>query len=247
MRIEKKLRHNLECEIERLMEIANAEQEKERVSETLSSALLYWRFRHRKGKPPTRSGCFRLLRGQTEELRTLLDSWMESGNDYGKWKDRHPKLFSQLENTVNSTYYSLQELNGEPITARSYVLVDEPERSFCTYDLHWLFLNLLRNPLRNDIAKCDRCGKWFLNCSGHRNKRFCRRRCAVLDAVTRSVKQRRKRERLAKLKRAQVTIRDWTHGRGADWKQWVSARTGLSEKFLTRALNRGELESPAGI
>jgi hypothetical protein len=247
MRIDKELRHRFEHEIERLIEIANGEREEERVYETLGSARLYWKFRRRKGKPPTRGECFSLLRNQTQEAQTLLDSWMESGHEYGKWKAQYPKLFVQVEGTVSDTYYSLDELNDEPITTRLYVLGKEPARSFCVYDLNWLFLNLLQNPLRNDLAKCDRCREWFLNRSGHRNKRFCRRRCAVLDSVTRWVKQRRERERHEKVKRAQAAIRDWTRDKGDDWKAWVSKRTCLSEKFLTRALNRGELKSPAGI
>jgi hypothetical protein len=246
MRIEKELRRHFEHEIERLMDIANGEREVERVSETLSSARLYWKFGHGKGKPPTKKGCFWLLREQSEKAQTLLASWMELDKHYIKWKGQHPKLFGQLERTVNDTYYALDELRDEPITARLYVLGKKPAHAFCVYDLHWLFLNVLRNPLRNDIANCDRCGKWFLNRSGHRNKRFCQRRCAVLDAVTRSVKQRRERTRQEKLKRARAAIREWTGGKSDDWKQRVSVQTGLSAKFLTRALNQGDLKSPAG-
>ena len=115
-------------------------------------------------------------------------------------------------------------------------------QAIATFRSHWFFLHVLRNPLRVDISICDRCNRLFLNCSGHRNKRFCNRRCAVLAASTRLVKKKRQEERDEKLILAQSALANWNPRKGTDWKQWTSDQTKLSKTFLTRAFKRKELK-----
>jgi len=254
MRMTEELRLSLEHEIQRLLDIANGERESERVDAAVKLAR---NCRPRKGITTTRSSCLEAVREQAQHARTLLKSWVDSERNYSCWNANNQALFTQVMATVADTSYTLAPNFGddeedEPALTRGYSLHNsrgwerDPVGRLCRFQVHWSFVDLLRNLLRDDVAACDRCGKWYLNRSGHRNKRFCQRRCAVLDSVTRSVRKRRKQNREEKLRRARAAIRDCRPGRG-DWRLGISKQTGLNVKFLTRALNRGDLKPPAGI
>jgi hypothetical protein len=257
MIIERTLRGAFEAEISRLLDIANGEREKERAEADYEQAVKMWRLSHRRSKTrPTLAACRNIIRVQREEIHQLLQAWDRVGRDYRRWKVEQPDQFKIIRCTVQDTRHAFDpsrhnEPEQEPTLVRLYEfgqlsamgVIREQGR----YANHWRFVELLRNPLRADIRVCDRCGRWFLNQSGHRNKRFCARRCAVLNAVTRSVKKRREKNRSDKLQRARRAIRDWTPRVGSDWKDWTAKRTGLSSKFITRAVNRGELRLPAGF
>jgi hypothetical protein len=184
-------------------------------------------------------------------LRNYLDTWLECGRSFVSWRQRHPDLHREVCGSCQWFRYHLdfpQHRGQEPPDEACFkpVLIGEPP-DLPRVLAGWEFANVLVSPLHRDVGSCDRCKRYFLNVSGHRNKLYCGRRCAALESATRATRRRLDRERQEKLKRARAAVRDWTHGKGADWKQWVSRRTGLSAKFLTRALNRGELKPPAGI
>lgn len=253
----KDVRRRFEREILSLLEIANGDKEGERVSEMLKMARQIWKIRKTKGRSeasPTLEECRKLFRAQVAEAKTLLEAWMTAGRSYSSWKAQHSSVWNRVDETVSNTEYALvdppdSEWPDEPEITRSYRLQTDAYgviRYMGIFNVHWGFVDLVMNPLRGEVSVCDRCGRWFLNCSGHRNKRFCARRCAVLSSVTRSLKKRREEERQSKIRLAQENLKDWTPSRG-DWKEWTAGDTGLSKKFLTRALNRGDLKPPAGV
>jgi hypothetical protein len=48
-----------------------------------------------------------------------------------------------------------------------------------------------------------------------------------------------------KLNRAQSAAHKWTTAKTpGNWKEWVSAQTDISVRWLSRAVNRGELREP---
>jgi len=60
-----------------------------------------------------------------------------------------------------------------------------------------------------------------------------------------ATRKRREAERAENLLIAQRGIEEWATVRTRDpWKQWVSAQTKITPKWLTRAVNRGELRPP---
>src|SRR5262249_8297304 len=138
---------------------------------------------------PSRKTCLEAVREQRSRVCALLKTWVESMRDYQNWRTGNAKLYERIAATVSATSSSLWESDDAdeaPEFNRQYEFRSDILEEFCAFEAHWAFIDVLRNPLRNDIASCDRCGSWFLNRSGHRNKRFCKRRCAVLSAVTRS-------------------------------------------------------------
>jgi hypothetical protein len=102
------------------------------------------------------------------------------------------------------------------------------------------------NPEWDKLAgPCARCKRYYLKKRASQ-KVYCSRGCG--NATTAVV---RTRERLAweheeKLRRAQAVMRKWTTARtGDDWKVFVSERQpDITPKFLTRAVNKGELKPP---
>jgi hypothetical protein len=115
----------------------------------------------------------------------------------------------------------------------------------------WYFLDLLLNPFRELLAgPCERCGRYFLNASGHMNKRWCSQRCKE-GAKKRAM---RTRELAIKLSRAVVEIRILasTSARRlppfrGDWKREVARRIGVTPKWLTRYINQKELSVPKAL
>jgi hypothetical protein len=107
-----------------------------------------------------------------------------------------------------------------------------------------LFVILLRSNL--SIGKCDlvRCQRYFINASGERSKRCCTRKHAGALATER----RRARQHAASIARAAEAIEEWERKKPSrDWKSWVVRRTQLTSNFLTRGINRGELQAPKSV
>lgn len=100
-----------------------------------------------------------------------------------------------------------------------------------------------RSKLADKPCQRTKCGRWFIKLRPR--QKCCSRRCtAVVQSHDRNIKQRKDahKESLAK---ARTALRQWRSGnRRSDWKTFVSARTKLSAKWLTRAINKGELKVP---
>jgi hypothetical protein len=102
------------------------------------------------------------------------------------------------------------------------------------------FSVLLTHPLRGKVcdSPCERCEEWFVKRRASQ-KRFCSRRCgAIVENTARTQKQRVKNHQ-AKLKKVRGAFRRW--GKRPDWKQKASRAAGVSVKWITRAVTKGEL------
>jgi len=92
---------------------------------------------------------------------------------------------------------------------------------------------------------CRNCGEWFVKKTMRENRMFCSQKCA--GTATKAAERERKRNK--KLERARQAIKDYPTRaacwRDLDWKQYaVQAKYGVSMKFLTVAVNQGELKPP---
>jgi len=104
------------------------------------------------------------------------------------------------------------------------------------------------NPEWDKLAgpcKWKHCGKYFL-LKGNRRTAYCSRRCCQLDAASRYTEKRLQTEHADKLQRAEEAARRWRTARTKDdWKASVSKQEpDITPKFLTRAVNKGELKTP---
>jgi len=187
-----------------------------------------------------------------EGIREYVDSWLDAGRSFREWMLRFPRLFRRLSADISEWHLSFgcdsrehafltpgaQRIGSTPSPdTPDWVTPLEAARTFTS---------LITSPLADDVRRCDRCGRYFLNRSGHRNKRFCARRCATQHTAIKATLHRRRAERERTLKRARAALRDMLPEdfRRADWKKRVARRTGLTPNWLTRAINRGDLKVP---
>lgn len=106
------------------------------------------------------------------------------------------------------------------------------------------------NPEWDKIAgPCARCKRYYLKKRASQ-KVYCSRRCGNAATAVVRTRERLAREHADKLRRAgdaaQKWAKEWRQSRTRkDWKQRVSEiEPDITTKFLTRAVNKGELKTP---
>jgi hypothetical protein len=108
-----------------------------------------------------------------------------------------------------------------------------------------LFHLLTINPLCEKLAgPCPRCDRYYIKKRASQ-KVYCSRRCGNAATAAARTSERLADERKQKLARASLAMKRWkptTTGR--DWKVWVASKTGIDPRFLTRAVNKGDLVPP---
>lgn len=114
------------------------------------------------------------------------------------------------------------------------------------------FVQFLLTESRERLAgpcKWKHCGNYFL-LKTNRRTAYCSRRCCRLDSAANYTAKRRKAAREKKLRLAGELAKKWSTARTKDdWKTWVSkqpaaVREEITPKFLTRAVNSGDLVPP---
>jgi len=113
------------------------------------------------------------------------------------------------------------------------------------------FLALLLFPGRDWLSErpCARCDRYYFRKTA-RQKVYCSRKCGKDGTAAFATRQRLAAEHELKLKVASQEAQIWASARTKDdWKTWVckrpsGRREGLTPKFLTRAVNKGELTEP---
>ena len=66
-------------------------------------------------------------------------------------------------------------------------------------------------------------------------KVYCSRRCGNAATAVARTRARIKNERKDKLTRAKAAIKEWRNAKTQEyWKRWVSQKTGIDLRFLTR-------------
>ena len=91
---------------------------------------------------------------------------------------------------------------------------------------------------------CARCHRYYIKRRASQ-KTYCSRRCGNAATATVRTAKQREHERQANLQRAQKAIQQWKRGaKGTDWKAFVSRKTKLTPKWLTRAVGRNDLKAP---
>ena len=108
------------------------------------------------------------------------------------------------------------------------------------------FVLLLINPEWKRLAgPCARCGAYYIKKRASQ-KVYCSRRCG--NAATAIIRTREQRQayHADKLHRAAEAASVWSVTPSKlDWKQWVCHKhSDITAKFLTRAVNTGELKTP---
>jgi hypothetical protein len=109
-----------------------------------------------------------------------------------------------------------------------------------------LFYSLTINPEWDRLGgPCERCTRYYVM-NTVRHKKYCSRRCSSFATATASTRKRLDWEHADKLRRARAAAQMSLKARTRlNWKQWVSRKEpDITPKWLTRAVNKGELRSP---
>lgn len=102
------------------------------------------------------------------------------------------------------------------------------------------------NPEWDKLAgPCARCGRYYLKTRDSQNV-YCSRKCGNAATAVERTRERLKQEREDKIKRAKAAIREWKRAKTQqDWKHWVSQKTSIDLRFMTRNFTKtGELKPP---
>lgn len=188
----------------------------------------------------------RMLREAPPILRRIVKAWQryrEKRFGLSRLFKANPSLRDDVSRYWRETRTALTgaEIGGGAAIA----LESEPGRTAYGEALRF-FVLLVTNPLCADLAgPCKGCDKYFVRESA-KNTDYCSSSCGSRTTAMAATKKRRDDERNDKLARASRRAREWTTMlTSLDWKQWVSrAEPDITPKFLTRAVNEGELKMP---
>ena len=189
--------------------------------------------------------CRSLNGKESEELRSglrkLVEAWQKSGPNLAKMLSEDKVLAARTRHgqthlvpTQNGHGWLIWMPTPEPCEIASWQ--DEALAQF---------MALIVNPQWFKLGgPCLRCDKYYVKKTS-RQKTYCSRRCGLIETATAATRKRRERERVRKLGQAQAVADHWVTIRTrVHWKDWVSARTKLTTKWLTRAVNKGDLKPP---
>src|SRR6185312_209802 len=107
------------------------------------------------------------------------------------------------------------------------------------------FFRLITNPKVDKFAgPCARCHKYYVKKRASQ-KVYCSRTCGNAATAVRRTREKWEREHTEKLLRARRAIQEWRRCKPADpWKDWIERKyPDITKKFLTRAVNAGELSA----
>jgi hypothetical protein len=187
----------------------------------------------------------RMLRETPSELRELVDAWLASGPNLDKFRQNHPKMWAGVSRYWQITPTQLVSADSTGGGA-AIALGSEPGRNPYEEALRF-FVWLITNPECDRLAgPCARCGAYYIRIRRSAQNKYCSRSCGTRATAFAATRKRRDEEHADKLLRAAEGAREWTTARTKkEWKPWVSGRhPGITVKFLTRAVNNGELKSP---
>lgn len=175
------------------------------------------------------------------ELQRLVQQWMNSGPNLVELFKSDPELENRLR-FGRTQLYPMHDGRGH--------LDWSPEISGTVlrpYEREALqdFMTLITNPLWKYLGgPCGRCGNYYLK-KTKRQKVYCSRTCGLKTTAASAMRQRRLREQGKRIRNAQSFVDEWSkQKRRLAWKPWVSNRTGYTVRWITRAVNSGELRPP---
>jgi hypothetical protein len=187
----------------------------------------------------------RLLQETPPILRTFVEYWQDSGRNLAKlWHDNY--LFAlevdRYWNQKPSTRLHWGPSGGTSVVS---VLADRISRTPTEEAMRFFCLLITSRNWEKLAGPCIGCGAYYWRQTA-RNIVYCSRFCATRTTAIASTQKKRRDVHIDKLQRAKAAAGQWPNRRTKlSWKQWVSKREpDISVKFLTRAVNKGELKPP---
>ncbi len=195
----------------------------------------------------------------TELLQSLVQRWKDAAWDVDKVCDSDPLVAEMLPKLWQVCYLpsshggaSLMPMFIGPTTMSTFfkhVIKDGPLKNLFDGN-HPLILAVQYFGALTVIewqklgGPCARCHRYYIKRRASQ-KTYCSRRCGNAATATVRTAKQREHDRQANLQRAQKAIQQWRRGaKGTDWKVFVSRKTKLTPKWLTRAVGRNDLKAP---
>lgn len=177
---------------------------------------------------------------ENAELRRLVNNWLASGPNLSDLLENDRDLAARCKHGKTELF---------PTDSGRAQLLWTPElenhRASSQRDnalIH--FVNLIINPDCEKLAgPCARCDKYYLK-KRRNQKRYCSRDCGAAMTALEATRKKRQEEYRTKIRRAKSAMeRLPRRHRRKGWKELVSAETGISVHWLTRAVNQKKLVS----
>ena len=174
-------------------------------------------------------------------LREIVRLWQLSGPNLFRFSVNNRDLWAEVDGYWKTIPLYLV---GSPNGGGALLWNDRPSRNPRREALRF-FINLLMNPECDKLAgPCERCDRYYIR-KTVRNKSYCSRSCGTQATALAATKKTRAEAHANKLRTARALISRYEAIRTkVPWKQWVSLRGEISPRFLTRAVNKGELKTP---
>jgi hypothetical protein len=193
-----------------------------------------------------------------EPLRQLVRAWEDSGRNVQKMSHAGLKEYLWGAAHFPPPHVGLIPY-GSGLQLEVRLDVASPRRDIDCVSLpariadmaYAIFVDLLIHPWRDKLCEkpCARCDEYYIKKTA-RQKVYCSRKCAKDGTAAFATKKRLQEQRASKLQVAAEEAQRWTTATTKlDWKHWVSRqRAGrkaeITPKFLTRAVNKGEIKPP---
>jgi hypothetical protein len=175
-------------------------------------------------------------------LRELVQRWQVSGPDLKKFHRDNPTTWAAVERYREQNPPKVWYSGGSGGAS----LIESPNPGNTpSQEAVRFFLMLILNPEWERLAgPCARCGKYYIRGTAL-NKLYCSRSCGTRATALAATKRKREVERAEKLHTVAKLCQQWSTTRTKkDWKSWICEREYVTKTFLTRAVNKGELEVP---
>ncbi len=183
-------------------------------------------------------------------VRQWVGDVVTLGWDLRCWREKHPRDWHEINSCLGLYRPSIAFLHhGEP----QYFF--EPSDPAALLPMHWwAFAELIMNPERERLGRCDRCGRFYVSLGWYRRKRYCSWGCAHAVAASRYVGRCYGEYRKQRLELARRLLPHWRPCDG-DWKAWLvkeaqlvkepqADTVKLTRNFLTRCEFKRELTAP---
>lgn len=193
------------------------------------------------------------LRGGTwpyaEALIRLIERLKDCGGNLKQMMDDDPELAKVVAGACVTRWMPSTDRGAYPVlqpSAEIQALSPTPDSPQELKERAELLAALLfhvgtLNPEWDKLAgPCARCGRYYVKKRASQ-KVYCSRRCGNAATAVERTRERIKAERRDKIDRAKMAMKEWKRAKTLqDWKRWVSQKTGIDLRFLTRNF-KGEL------
>lgn len=213
---------------------------------------LYWQLKFGRASrfslPVVRGGLAFDRLARRSVLNKYVDSWLAIRPDSRRWQSNNPKLSQAVDRVLRTMRPALDLTTdqGAVLYWPTYVGSIGAKN-----DAVRLFVELFTSRLGGQVGKCKRegCDRYYFSSSAGRKTKYCPGgKCARHQTAKEANQRRRKEERNEILKQITKTIVEWgQHKRRLDWKSWTAQHAGITAKFITQAVNKGELMPPNAI